>query len=85
MWESGMIMACVFAFFLLLALVSFHPGDPGWSQAGLQLDVHNWVGATGAWVADLLLFSFGYLACHSQWLRQLWRYTLLSFLPLTRS
>lgn len=57
-----MIVACVFAFFLLLALVSFHPGDPGWSQAGLQLDVHNWVGATGAWVADLLLFSFGFIA-----------------------
>lgn len=57
-----MIIACVFAFFLLLALASFHPGDPGWSQAGLQLQVHNWVGATGAWVADLLLFSFGYLA-----------------------
>ncbi|WP_308445996.1 DNA translocase FtsK [Alteromonas salexigens] len=62
LWEAGMIMACVFAFFLLLALASFHPGDPGWSQAGLQLDVHNWVGASGAWVADLLLFSFGYLA-----------------------
>ena len=61
-WEAGMIMACVFAFFLLLALASFHPGDPGWSQAGLQLDVHNWVGATGAWIADLLLFTFGYLA-----------------------
>ncbi len=61
-WEAGMIVACAFAFFLLLALASFHPGDPGWSQAGLQLDVHNWVGATGAWVADLLLFSFGYLA-----------------------
>ncbi|WP_032096288.1 MULTISPECIES: DNA translocase FtsK [unclassified Alteromonas] len=61
-WEAGMIVACVFAFFLLLALASFHPGDPGWSQAGLQLDVHNWVGATGAWVADLLLFSFGFLA-----------------------
>ena len=61
-WEAGMIIACVFAFFLLLALVSFHPGDPGWSQAGLQLDIHNWVGATGAWVADLLLFSFGFLA-----------------------
>ena len=61
-WEAGMIIACVFAFFLLLALASFHPGDPGWSQAGLQLDVHNWVGATGAWVADLLLFTFGFLA-----------------------
>ncbi|NMH61066.1 DNA translocase FtsK [Alteromonas ponticola] len=60
--EAGMIIACVFAFFLLLALASFHPGDPGWSQAGLQLDVHNWVGATGAWIADLLLFSVGYLA-----------------------
>ena len=57
-----MIVASVFAFFILLALASFHPGDPGWSQAGLQLDVHNWVGATGAWVADLLLFSFGWLA-----------------------
>ncbi len=56
------MIACVFAFFLLLALASFHPGDPGWSQAGLQLDVHNWVGASGAWIADLLLFSFGYLA-----------------------
>ncbi len=60
--EAGMIIACVFAFFLLLALASFHPGDPGWSQAGLQLDVHNWVGATGAWMADLLLFSLGWLA-----------------------
>ncbi len=57
-----MIIACVFAFYLLLALASFHPGDPGWSQAGLQLNVHNWVGATGAWTADLLLFSFGWLA-----------------------
>ena len=61
-WAAGMIIACVFAFFLLLALASFHPGDPGWSQAGLQLDVHNWVGATGAWVADLLLFSFGFFS-----------------------
>ena len=56
------MISCVFAFFLLLALYSFHPGDPGWSQAGLQLDVHNWVGSTGAWVADLLFFTFGYLA-----------------------
>ena len=57
-----MMLACAFAFFLLLALASFHPGDPGWSQAGLQHDVHNWVGSTGAWFADLMFFTFGYLA-----------------------
>jgi S-DNA-T family DNA segregation ATPase FtsK/SpoIIIE len=61
-WETGIILACAFAFFLLLALASFHPGDPGWSQAGLQASVHNWVGAMGAWTADLILFTFGYLA-----------------------
>ncbi|MDC8831141.1 DNA translocase FtsK [Alteromonas gilva] len=61
-WEAGIIIACAFAFFLLLALASFHPGDPGWSQAGLQNNVHNWVGPTGAWTADLLFFTFGYLA-----------------------
>ncbi|MBU2976820.1 DNA translocase FtsK [Alteromonas sp. C1M14] len=60
--EAGMMVACVFAFFILLALASFHPGDPGWSQAGLQLEIHNWVGASGAWIADLLLFTFGWLA-----------------------
>ena len=57
-----MMLACTFAFFLLLAIASFHPADPGWSQVGLQTNVNNWVGATGAWVADILLFSFGYLA-----------------------
>jgi len=60
--EAGMMLACAFAFFLLLALSSFHPGDPGWSQAGLQSEVYNWVGVTGAWLADLLYVSLGYLA-----------------------
>ena len=60
--EAGMMLVCAFAFFLVLALSSFHPGDPGWSQAGLQSEVHNWVGRTGAWFADLLYFVLGYLA-----------------------
>ena len=60
--EAGMMLACAFAFFLLLALSSFHPGDPGWSQAGLQTQIYNWVGVTGAWFADLLYFCLGYLA-----------------------
>lgn len=60
--EVGMILSCAFAFFILLALVSFHPADPSWSQAGLQGSVHNWVGSIGAWLADILFFTFGFIA-----------------------
>ena len=60
--EVGMIVSCVFAFFLLLAMASFHPADPGWSQAGLQSDVKNWVGPIGAWFADILFFILGSFA-----------------------
>ena len=56
------MLSCAFAFFILLALVSFHPADPGWSQAGLQSGVHNWVGPIGAWFADILFFSLGAFA-----------------------
>ncbi|MBT0586346.1 DNA translocase FtsK [Alteromonas oceanisediminis] len=62
LFEVGMMLACTFSFFLLLAVATFHPADPGWSQVGLQTDIRNWVGATGAWAADILLFGFGYLA-----------------------
>ncbi|MCV2884075.1 DNA translocase FtsK 4TM domain-containing protein [Aestuariibacter sp. AA17] len=60
--EAGLILTSVFAFFLLLALASFHPADPGWSQAGLQGNIHNWVGPVGAWFADILLNTFGRVA-----------------------
>ena len=60
--EVGMIISCVFAFFLLLAMTSFHPADPGWSQAGLQSNVNNWVGPIGAWFADILFFTLGSFA-----------------------
>ncbi|WP_371193043.1 DNA translocase FtsK [Glaciecola sp. SC05] len=60
--EVGMILSCGFAFFLLVALASFHPSDPGWSQAGLSPDVQNMMGAVGAYFADILLFTFGWTA-----------------------
>lgn len=60
--EVGMILSCAFAFFLLLALASFHPADPSWSQAGLQGSIHNWVGPVGAWLADIMFFIFGWMA-----------------------
>jgi S-DNA-T family DNA segregation ATPase FtsK/SpoIIIE len=60
--EVGMIVSCVFAFFLLLAMATFHPADPSWSQAGLQTNVNNWVGPIGAWFADILFFTLGSFA-----------------------
>lgn len=60
--EVGMITSCAFSFFLLVALASFHPSDPGWSQAGLNPEVQNIMGAVGAYFADILLFTFGVTA-----------------------
>lgn len=60
--EVGMIISCAFAFFLLLALSSFHPADPSWSQAGFTGEMNNWVGPIGAWFADILFFSLGTFA-----------------------
>lgn len=60
--EVGMILSCAFAFFLLIALATFHPSDPGWSQAGFESEVNNMMGAVGAYFADILLFTFGVTA-----------------------
>lgn len=60
--EVGLILFSGLALFLLLALLSFDPADPSWSQTGYQSKVHNYTGPIGAWVADLLLFSFGWIA-----------------------
>lgn len=60
--EVGMMVTCASAFFLLIALASFHPSDPGWSQAGLHNEINNLMGSVGAWAADILLFTFGITA-----------------------
>ncbi|CAM3800660.1 DNA translocase FtsK [Rheinheimera salexigens] len=60
--EVGLILFSGLALFLLLALLSFDPADPSWSQTGYQSTVHNYTGPIGAWIADLLLFSFGWIA-----------------------
>ncbi|MEQ6887883.1 DNA translocase FtsK 4TM domain-containing protein [Halomonas sp. CS7] len=51
-----LLAACVF---LLLALYSFRGDDPGWSSSGPETEVANWMGAIGAWLADVLYSLFG--------------------------
>jgi S-DNA-T family DNA segregation ATPase FtsK/SpoIIIE len=47
--------------YLGIALFTYDPGDPGWSQAVTTEIIHNKAGAVGAWLANLLLYLFGYL------------------------
>ena len=60
--ETGLLFFSVFAMFLMLALFSFDPADPGWAQTGYQTPVRNLGGAVGAYLSDLLLNLFGYIA-----------------------
>jgi S-DNA-T family DNA segregation ATPase FtsK/SpoIIIE len=47
------------ALVLLLALITYHPHDPGFSDTGEPGPVGNWMGPVGAWVAGFFLFLFG--------------------------
>ena len=60
--ESAFWICLAVALVLLAALASYDTSDPGFSHSGSFGAVSNWVGPTGAWVADLLLFLLGYPA-----------------------
>ena len=67
-------MAVVFLYFVMI-LLSYNKADPGWSHANTVPDIANMGGRAGAWIADLMLFIFGF----SAWwwgvlfLRAVWR------------
>lgn len=60
--ETGLLFFSVLAMFTMLALFSFDPADPGWAQTGYQTTVRNLGGAVGAYLSDLLLNLFGFIA-----------------------
>ncbi|WP_064792229.1 DNA translocase FtsK [Shewanella woodyi] len=60
--EGGLIICCMLATYVLLALSSFHSSDPGWSQSNFEGEILNLTGAVGAWCADVLFYFFGYTA-----------------------
>jgi S-DNA-T family DNA segregation ATPase FtsK/SpoIIIE len=57
--ESWWFALVALALYLLLILLTYHPGDPSWSQSVSTPAVHNRGGAFGAYLADLLLSLFG--------------------------
>lgn len=60
--EGSLIAYFLLAIFILIALVSYSPGDPAFMTTGSSSEVSNAVGVSGAMVADILLHLMGYLA-----------------------
>jgi len=61
--ESALFIFGFIAIYMVLALVSYHPADPGWSRSGvIDGSISNLGGPMGAWFADVFLILFGYWA-----------------------
>ncbi|MEZ0581533.1 DNA translocase FtsK 4TM domain-containing protein [Erwinia sp. STN24] len=60
--EALLIVVALFAVYLMVALLSFNPSDPSWSQTAWHEPIHNLGGGIGAWLADTLFFIFGVMA-----------------------
>ncbi len=56
-----MLLAALAAY-LLISLLSFDAGDPGWSSTGQHSNTVNTGGKLGAWFADVAFYLFGYVA-----------------------
>ena len=66
--EAVLLAAAFMALFLVLALVSYDRADPGWSSTGINLPPENLGGLIGAWIADIALSIFGWLAFMLPWI-----------------
>lgn len=60
--EGILILVWALSLFLLVSLFSYQAGDPSWSHFSAQASIANAGGKVGAWLADFLLYFFGYLA-----------------------
>ncbi len=60
--EAGMILSFALALYLLVALVTYDSGDPAWSHSGVNATISNFGGSAGAWLSDLLMYLFGFMA-----------------------
>lgn len=59
MREVVAIFFLLIGIFLYLSLLSFNPHDPSLINITSHIVIHNWGGAVGAYLGDMLLFLFG--------------------------
>lgn len=64
LWRDlGLIAVAPALLYLVASLFTYSATDPGWSHTGsVVAPVHNMGGRAGAWIADVLLQLFGYMA-----------------------
>jgi S-DNA-T family DNA segregation ATPase FtsK/SpoIIIE len=60
--EGTLFVLMALALYFLLTLLSYNPIDPGWRQSHGTGEVHNLGGPVGAWLADVFLGGFGFMA-----------------------
>ena len=60
--EAGFYVLTAIAIYLLLSLTTYSPKDPSWSHSGPTGDIRNLGGHAGAFIVDVLLNLFGFLA-----------------------
>ncbi len=60
--EGALILLSSFAIYLFIALVTYNDADPAWSHTGINQEVRNAAGLTGAWFSDIFFSLFGYMA-----------------------
>ncbi len=59
MREVAVLMLLPLVAYLAATLVTYHPGDPGWSHADYAGPTRNIGGSAGAWIADFAFYLFG--------------------------
>jgi S-DNA-T family DNA segregation ATPase FtsK/SpoIIIE len=60
---EGLLIATVaLCAFVTIALLTYSTSDPGYNTTGLGGPIRNATGAAGAWLSDVLLSLFGYMA-----------------------
>ena len=60
--EGALIGFVAIFLYLMMALLSYDQGDPGWSRTGSGVTIANAGGPIGAWLADIFFSLFGYMA-----------------------
>lgn len=60
--EAGFYVLAAVAVYLMLSLATYNANDPSWSHAGPSSKVSNLGGRAGAYIVDVLLNLFGFLA-----------------------